>query len=326
MKKVSTTIWLTFALSTLSLADAGWAQEMTETQDFTVTLLGTGTPIPNIERFGPSTLVEVGNQKLLFDSGRGATIRLAQLGIPVADVTAVFLTHFHSDHVNGLADMWLTGWIYPPDHRRTKPFEVYGPIGTLDMMTQLEVAHAADIRMRIADEKLPPSGIAINSHDVTEGVIYDHEGVRVTVFDVDHGELIKPSLGYRIDYHGYSVVLSGDTRLSTNLIKYAKDTDVLIHEVMTVPPDMLAQSEMVRRIMDHHSSPEDAGRVFSESGARLAVYNHIIFFGYKDTQTGLSELIRKTRTTYTGKLEVGSDLMSIEVSDMPRILRPGQTQ
>ncbi|HAF13556.1 MAG TPA: MBL fold metallo-hydrolase, partial [Blastocatellia bacterium] len=124
-------------------------------QSFKVTLLGTGTPIPMVERFGPSILVEAGSEKLLFDCGRGAAIRLWQLHIPMRDVTAVFFTHLHSDHIVGFPDLWLTGWLPPPFGHRTEPMHVYGPRGTKQMILHLEKAYRADIRIRIADEKLP---------------------------------------------------------------------------------------------------------------------------------------------------------------------------
>jgi ribonuclease Z len=298
------------------------AQTAPPGQAFRVTLLGTGTPNPNVERFGPSTLVEVGNQKLLFDVGRGATIRLTQLGVPLRDVTAVFVTHLHSDHVNGLSDLWLTGWLPAAFGRRTTPFRIFGPFGTREMMSYLEKAHQADIRIRMADENLPASGIAVDVTDVSEGVVYEREGVRVTVFDVDHGETIKPAFGYRVDYRGRSVVMSGDTRVSTNLIKYAKGVTVIVHEVMAASADALARSAAIRTIMAHHTSPEEAGRVFTEVAPRLAVFSHIVLSGDSETPPPTpSELIRRTQTAYTGALEVASDLMSVEVDDIPRVIR-----
>jgi ribonuclease Z len=320
MRKAAIAILMGSLLTAVATIRPAFAQTKTESSGFTVTLLGTGSPPPSIERFGPSTLVEVGGQRLLFDAGRGASIRLVQVGLVLADVTAVFLTHLHSDHVNGLADIWLTGWTNPAGNRRTVPFEIYGPAGTADMMTHLTEAHAADIRIRMADESLPAAGIEVQAHDVTGGVVYDRDGVRVSVFDVDHGELIKPALGYRIDYRDHSVVLSGDTRFSENLIAHAKGADVLVHEVMAVPPEFERQSEAIRRIVAHHSSPEDAGRVFTESGVRLGVLSHIIIAGYPNEAAGLKELARRTRTTYAGQLAIGEDLMRIDVGDTPRVL------
>src|ERR1039457_2821222 len=130
-------------------------------QSLKVTLLGTGHPTPSIERFGPSILVEAGSERLLFDCGRGATIRLWQLHIPLSAVTAIFFTHLHSDHVVGFPDLWLTGWLPTAWGRRAEPMHVYGPIGTKKMMRHLEEAYQADIRIRIADERLPRSGVTI---------------------------------------------------------------------------------------------------------------------------------------------------------------------
>src|SRR5437773_1357243 len=112
------------------------------TSDIKVTLLGTGGPSPRIERFGSSTLVEAGGERLLFDCGRGASIRLWQLHLPLSAVTAVFLTHLHSDHVVGIPDLWLTGWLSPPFGHRTTPFRIWGPVGTKEMMANLARAYS----------------------------------------------------------------------------------------------------------------------------------------------------------------------------------------
>jgi ribonuclease Z len=286
-------------------------------QNFKVTLLGTGTPIPVVERFGPSILVEAGSEKLLFDCGRGATLRLWQLRIPLSAVTAVFFTHLHSDHIVGFPDLWLTGWLPNPFGHRTEPMRVYGPKGTEDMMVHLKQAYAADIRIRIADEKLSPDGAEIIATEITEGVVYEKNGVRVTAFNVDHGEFIKPAFGYRIDYQGRSVVLSGDTRVSENLIRFSKGTDVLFHEVAAAKAENLSTSEAARRIMGHHTTPEDAGRVFSRVKPKLAVYTHIGLFSTDPSITAptVDDLVSLTRKTYSGPLEVGEDLMSVELGD-----------
>jgi ribonuclease Z len=119
-------------------------------------------------------------------------------------VTAVFLTHLHSDHVNGLPDLWLTGWLPPPFGHRTEPFRIWGPAGTREMMKHLEKAFQADVRIRMADEKLPQRGVAVVAKDIVQGVVYESNNVKVTAFDVDHGDAIKPAFGYRIDYNGRS--------------------------------------------------------------------------------------------------------------------------
>jgi ribonuclease Z len=183
-----------------------------QAQDSTirVTLLGTGTPRPTLERFGPSILIEAGADKLIFDVGRGATQRLAQLNISFAAITGVFLTHLHSDHVVGLPDLWLTGWLLA---NRTQPLPLWGPPGTTAMATHLEAAFAFDRQIRVADDGAPERGGALAATEATGGIIYDHAGLQVTAFPVDHG-LVRPALGYAITYHGRRVVLSGDTRPS----------------------------------------------------------------------------------------------------------------
>jgi ribonuclease Z len=294
-----------------------------QAQSLKVILLGTGAPVPRIERFGPSTLVEAGSETLLFDCGRGVTQRLWQLQIPLRNMTAVFLTHLHSDHIVGIPDLWLTGWLPPAYGRRTVPFRVWGPLGTKEMMAHLEKAYQADIRIRTEDEHLPPQGVAILAEDITEGVVYDHNGVKVTAFDVDHGAAIKPALGYRIDYGGRSVVISGDTRFSENLIRFATGADVMVHEVAAAKEELLSQSEAARRIIGHHTTPEDAGKVFDRVKPKLAVYTHIVLLTTDPTISAptVQDLITLTRKTYAGPLEVGEDLMTVEVGDTVEVRR-----
>src|SRR5262245_58828646 len=185
--------------------------------DFTVTLLGTGVPTPRPDRFGASTLIEAGDQKLLVDAGRGTTIRLYQLGVPMGRVDALLLTHYHSDHTSGIPDLWLTGWLSSFYGRRTAPMRVIGPVGAKTLMSHLERAYAADIKIRIEDEKLPPAGIAITVEEFfRDGVVYDRNGVRVIAFEVDHGDAIKPAYGYRVEYGGRVAAFSGDTRYNAN--------------------------------------------------------------------------------------------------------------
>jgi ribonuclease Z len=166
---------------------------MTASGDFKVTLLGTGAPTPRPDRFGPSTLIEAGDQKLLIDAGRGAAIRLYQLNVPLGQLDALLLTHYHSDHTSGIPDVWLTGWLTSHFGTRTKPFRVIGPVGAKLLMENLERAYALDIKIRIADEKLPPAGVAVHVEEFdNDGVVYEKNGVKVIAFEVDHGEMIKP--------------------------------------------------------------------------------------------------------------------------------------
>jgi ribonuclease Z len=273
-----------------------------------VTLLGTGTPRPVMQRFGPSTLVEAGGQKLLFDCGRGCIQRLYQAKIPLSEVTALFLTHLHSDHIVGIPDLWLTGWI----NGRVTPLRVWGPRGTQQMMKGLGQAYEFDIHIRRdVDEQIPGEGVVEKANDIEEGVVYENDGVKVTAFNVDHG-LVRPALGYRVDYGGHSVVLSGDTRYSENLIKFAQGSDVLIHEVLAANAfqelhTALNQQQM-QKVMAHHTKTEEAAMVFAKVKPKLAVYSHIV-------PPNATNLLADTRKSYSGPLEVGEDLMSIEIGD-----------
>ena len=291
--------------------------------DFRVTLLGTGAPFPYPDRSGPSTLVEAGNQKLLFDAGRGVTVRLRQLKIALGRIDVLFLTHYHSDHTAGIPDLWLTGWLSGFWAGRTRPFMVVGPIGAKSLMANLEKAYALDIKIRLEDEKLPPEGIAVVAQEFEQdGVVYERDGVKVIAFTVDHGPAIKPAVGYRVEYKGRSVLISGDTRYNENVIKYGAGVDVLIHEVCVVRPELMSNIS-VQLVVAHHTTPQEAGKVFTLAKPKLAVYTHLVFLtNDRLPQPTVDDLVAATRQTYSGPLEVGEDLMSFEIDDKITVHRP----
>lgn len=271
-----------------------------------ITLLGTGTPQPIMERFGSSILVQAGSETLLFDAGRGCLQRLRQIDIAYDKINAIFLTHLHSDHIVGLPDLWLTGWLVS---KRTIPMDVFGPTGTSEMLTNLRKAFAFDIKMRVEDDKRSVEGSKFLVKEIQQGVIYEKNGVKVIAFEVDHYPIV-PAFGYRIEYNGYSVVLSGDTRYSENLIKYAKGADVLIHEV-AIAPDTLSKSDPQYNILMHHTTPEQAAKIFNAVHPKLAAYSHIVKIH------GLNEgdIMKRTKTKYAGELVMGEDLMSFSIGD-----------
>lgn len=285
-------------------------------ETFRVTLLGTASPSPRPTRFGPSTLIEAGDQKLLFDAGRGVPIRLRQLNVPIGKIDVLFLTHFHSDHTSGVPDVWLTGWLAPAFGQRKGAFHVIGPTGAKQLMDGLRQAYAADITIREADEKLSPDDVAVTVDEFsTDGVVYEKNGLRVTAFEVNHGDVIKPAYGYRINYRGKSVLISGDTQFTENVIKYGAGVDVLIHEVGYAGPEMM-KLPPIQRIMAHHISPQEAGTVFDRAKPKLAVYTHIVRLGNASSpEPSNSEIVNATRQTYKRPLVVGEDLMTFEIGE-----------
>jgi ribonuclease Z len=290
--------------------------------DITVTLLGTGNPRPTPDRFGPAILVEAGPERLLIDAGRGSTIRLFEAGgAPLlSGITGVFLTHLHSDHVVGLPDLWLTGWMF----NRASPLPVRGPEGTTELCAGLMRAFAFDVRMRRdVDERLAAAGVELQCEDIQEVTPFERNGVRVTAFRVDHAP-VEPAYGYRVDYKGRSVVFSGDTRYTERIVSAAAGADVVVHEVVSPEVERrrarVKDPAVVDRIIARHTTPEEAGRIFTAVKPRLAVYSHIV-----PSPTRAEDLVGPTRRTYAGPLEVGYDLMqiaigsSVVVSRRPRV-------
>lgn len=274
---------------------------------FRVTLLGTGAPPPRLDRFGPSTLVEVGGQKFIFDAGRGAMQRLHQLAIPFSEIDAMFLTHHHSDHVVGFVDLWLTGWIGRPWGQRVRPLPVYGPVGTRQMMEHLPLAFHVDIRVR--SRSYPPDGVKLEAHEIGQRVVFDGDGIKISAFEVDHGGEELPAYGYRIDHQGRSAVLSGDTTFNENLIYHAQGADLLVHEVTALAGSAAENPQQLKRIGANHTTPDQAGEVFARVRPKLAVYNHLLLFGNARAE----DLIPATRKKYDGPLVVGEDLMQIDI-------------
>src|SRR6266700_2129988 len=203
-----------------------------QTPSFRVTLLGTTGPSMAIDRPESGTLVQVGGETLLFDCGRGIPERVNQLGMGA--VNKVFLTHLHSDHTQGLPILWMGNW----NNRGQNPLSVWGPAvdddtptGTSTLAFLLSNAFATNTHIRRdLVEKWNPQAIQLNAQEVSEGVVYENNGVTVTAFLVDHAP-VKPAYGYRVDYNGHSFAISGDTRPSDNLVKFSKGVDVLVHEV-----------------------------------------------------------------------------------------------
>ena len=282
-----------------------------------VVLLGTQSgPTFNAQRIGIGTLVEAGGERLLFDAGRGVTTGMARAAINPVDVTKIFLTHLHSDHVISLPELL----VYPWAQGRRTALDVWGPSGTRSMMQKFQEALAYDIHVRRdIDEKFPAEGVKTRVTDIREGTVYQSGGLKVTAFLVDHSP-VKPAFGYRVDFAGHSVAISGDTKPSENLVKAASRVDLLIHEVgrwkgdpaLTGPPDELMPNSRqtkaeARTIAAHHTDGVEVGAIFDRVKPRLAVLSH-----YNVDPRATLVLIRQN---YAGPVEFGEDSMTIEVGD-----------
>jgi ribonuclease Z len=309
---------IAIVLGVLSLTSTVQTQtpERAASGRFSVILLGTaGGPTINPERLGISTLVVAGSEQLLFDAGRGLTFGLARLSIRASTIDKIFLTHLHSDHIVSIPELFLFPWA--SDGRKT-PLRIWGPEGTRAMTDHLREAFAFDIHARRdLDERLAPDGITILATDVREGVVYEEGGVKVTAFLVDHGP-VTPAFGYRVDYGGHSVVLSGDTRPSDNLVTFARGADVLIHEIgrskddpaLIGPADEVPAGAgnaraQIRAIAAHHTDAAEAARVFQRVNPRLVVLSHV----NQPPAVTLATIGRG----YPGRVEYGSDLMTIDI-------------
>ena len=298
----------------ISAANLSAQSDSTAAGQIRVTLLGTaGGPPARVGVAGISTLVEAGDDRFLFDAGRGVMQRLVQAGLPMNAVSKVFLTHLHSDHIIDVPDVMLSGWSGPP--ARHVLLEVWGPEGTRDMMAHLEQAFAFDIHIRRdVDEHSPASGIRVIAHDIREGIVYTKNGVTVTAFLVDHGP-VKPAYGYRLSYDGRSVCLSGDTRPSANLVEACRGVDVLIHEAIdeNLVRKLVQNQPLADAIVGHHTNPEQAADIFRRVAPRLAVFSHI---------APVSAILERTRRSYAGWVEEGEDLMVIDVGEQVVVRRP----
>ena len=177
------------------------------------------------------------------------------------------------------------------------------------MLEHLPLAFAVDIRVR--SKNYPADGIKLVAHEIDEGELLHRDGIRVSAFKVDHGGEDLLAYGYRIDYQDRAAVLSGDTTFNENLIRYSQGADVLVHEVTAAAGSAVESREQLKRIGNNHTTPEQAGEIFSRVKPKLAVYNHLLLFGGAMAE----DLVPATRNKYSGPLVVGEDLLQIEIGE-----------
>ena len=293
-------IWILFILPDIGFTD----------HFMRVSLLGTGSPRMQPDKSGPAVLVEAGGSILMFDAGRGAVLRLTQLDIPITEINSIFLTHLHADHIFALDDLWLTGWIY----QRPVPLSVYGPTGTEAFIQGLQQAFAYDVSIRNRYSGLDKGRAQPIVHEITPGMVYSENGVRVTAFSVDH-EPIHPAYGYRIDFGNRAIVISGDTTYSENLVKHSRGVDLLVHEIFAAHPDWIARNPRLQKIEQYHTNPAQLLRVLRETRPKLTVLTHMILVGIRE-----DALVQDLQSEYFGRILLGEDLMRLNVGSEIEVL------
>ncbi len=271
-----------------------------------LTILGSGSPLPDPLRAGPATLVRTAAGDLLFDCGRGVLMRLAAAWSGPAAVRALFLTHLHSDHITDLNDLVTMRWA---TSFQPSPLTVFGPGGTAGLVDATEAMLEPDIGYRLAHHDdltwRPQSAVT----EVESGPVFDEDGVRVTAAPTDHAP-VRPTVGYRIEEGDRSVVIAGDTVPCAGLDQLAAGADVLVHTV--VRRDLIEAIGLPRLldVLDYHSSVEDAARTAARGGVGTLVLTHLVPAPAPGTE---QEWIDLAAAHFDGTVVLAEDLLTLEV-------------
>jgi ribonuclease Z len=272
-----------------------------------ITLLGTGSPLPDPHRAGPSTLVRAGGQHLLVDCGRGVLQRAAAVGVGANALTALLLTHLHSDHITDLGDVITSRWV---TSFASMPLTIIGPPGTRAVVEATLASLAPDIGYRIEHHDDLDEGPAVEVHEHTDGVVWDEGGVRITAGPTDHRP-VAPTIGFRVEHDGATVVLAGDTVPCAGLDELCDGADALVHTV--IRKDLLEAIGLPRLldVCDYHSSVEEAATTAAKAGIGTLVLTHYvpaIAPGQEDEWRALAA------SRFEGRIELGDDLHRVEVT------------
>lgn len=271
-----------------------------------VTLLGTGSPIPDPHRAGPATLVRAGGQTLLFDCGRGVLQRAAAIGVGAGTLTALFLTHLHSDHITDLGDVITSRWVTT---LVPTPLSIVGPPGTREVVELTLASLSRDIGYRLDHHDDLTEGPSVEVQEYAEGTVWDQDGVRIVAAPTDHRP-VAPTIGFRVDHAGASVVLAGDTVPCAGLDDLCRGAGALVHTV--IRKDLLAPLGLQRLtdVCDYHSSVEEAAATATRGGVGTLVLTHYV----PAIQPGQEEEWRAlAATAFAGPIELGDDLHRVEV-------------
>lgn len=285
-----------------------------------VGLCGAGAPFPDEQRSGPCTLIVAGQQLFIFDTGSGSARHIGAMGFNPGRIEAIFLTHFHSDHIDGLGELMLQRW---GASANSKPVPIYGPTGVETVVSGFLQAYEQDHQYRVAHHGntiLPSTGFggvakpfAIPGNEPV--VVFKDKDLEISAFAVDHAP-VHPAVGYRIRYKDRSVVLSGDTRKSAAVAEAAKGADLLVHEALSAPLVAILRDsagatgrhnleQVFIDIVNYHSSPQEAAEVAEQAHVGYLLLNHIVpplpLPGLK------KEFLGDASTRYSGPIQIGQD-------------------
>jgi len=270
-----------------------------------VVLLGTGTPNADPTRSGPALAIVVKGRVYLVDCGPGVVRRAAAAylngveALAMERLTHVFITHLHSDHTLGYPDLIFSPWTLG----RNVPLEAYGPPGLKDMTRHISEAYREDIKIRTGGlEPALADGYLVNVHEFSAGLVYQDDNVRVIAFPVKHGSW-KHAFGFRFETADRTIVVSGDTAPSEELIRQAKGCDVLVHEVYSQRGFTTRPPEWQRYHASFHTSSTELAAIANEVKPRLLVLTHLLLWGSTP-----AELLAEIRRDYDGEVRCGADL------------------
>ncbi len=305
MKLLSSCLLLGLFLGTLALHDNLSQTPSLLTAKTQIVLLGTGTPNADPDRFGPSIAIVVNDTPYIVDFGPGVVRRAAAAGrkgvkgLAMPKLTRAFVTHLHSDHTVGYADLIFTPWVL----ERTEPLEVYGPKGLRAMTNNIVKAYQQDLDMRLfGGEPSNKTGHKVDAHEITPGVIYKDANVTVNAFAVKHGSW-KEAFGFRFATPDKTIVISGDCAPSQSVIDACNGCDVLIHEVYSQAGFQKRPPEWQRYHSQFHTSSRELAEIATKAKPGLLILYHQLFWG-----TSEDELLNEIRQGYRGKIVSGRDL------------------
>jgi ribonuclease Z len=298
------------------------ANSVSELEDgLHVVLCGAGSPLPDPVRSGPCVLIIAGDTLVTVDAGSGSTTNLLDMQVPLGEISAQLLTHFHSDHIDNLGKLGMMRWV---NAANTSPLPVIGPVGTQTVVEGFNLAYATDAQYRHdhhTDFVAPKSGAGLIAKEFTspeQGVmltVFKKNGLIVKAFSVDH-KPVHPAVGYHFEYKGRTVVISGDTTKSKNVEMAAKNVDLLVHEALSNELIKLIQATAENKHMpilakvmfdipDYHTSPVEAAQVAAAANARHLMYYHIV---PALPAPGMQALFLKgTDDAYQGPITLGKD-------------------